>query len=75
MRYSAPGMWGTANYFAVNASYSHNYAHLKQALVLSVVAVALILATRWKRYDVWLRIKWCFFMIESLKLIHSFVES
>ena len=27
MRYSAQGMWGQANYFAVNASYSHNYAH------------------------------------------------
>ena len=28
MRYSAQGMWGVANYFAVNASYSHNYAHV-----------------------------------------------
>ena len=27
MRYSAQGMWGQANYFAVNASYSHGYAH------------------------------------------------
>ena len=27
MRYSAQGMWGQTNYFAVNASYSHNYAH------------------------------------------------
>ena len=27
MRYSSKGMWGVANYFAVNASYSHNYAH------------------------------------------------
>ena len=27
MRYSAQGMWGQANYFAVNASYSHSYAH------------------------------------------------
>ena len=27
MRYSAEGMWGQANYFAVNASYSHIYAH------------------------------------------------
>jgi hypothetical protein len=27
MRYSAQGMWGQANYFAVNASYSHDYAH------------------------------------------------
>ena len=27
MRYSAQGMWGMANYFAVNASYSDNYAH------------------------------------------------
>ena len=26
MRFSAPGMWGQANYFAVNACYSHNYA-------------------------------------------------
>ena len=28
MRYSAQGMWGVANYFAVNASYSHQYAHI-----------------------------------------------
>ena len=27
MRFSASGMWGQANYFAVNASYSNNYAH------------------------------------------------
>ena len=27
MRFSAQGMWGQANYFAVNASYSNNYAH------------------------------------------------
>ena len=27
MRYSAQGMWGQANYFAVNASYSQGYAH------------------------------------------------
>ena len=27
MRYSAQGMWGVANYFAVNASYSNGYAH------------------------------------------------
>ena len=27
MRFSAKGMWGQANYFAVNASYSHNYAY------------------------------------------------
>ena len=27
MRYSAQGMWGLANYFAVNASYSNTYAH------------------------------------------------
>ena len=27
MRYSAEGMWGKANYFAVNASYSNSYAH------------------------------------------------
>ena len=27
MRFSAQGMWGTGNYFAVNASYSHAYAH------------------------------------------------
>lgn len=27
MRFSAQGMWGQANYFAVNASYSHGYAH------------------------------------------------
>ena len=27
MRFSAQGMWGTGNYFAVNANYSHAYAH------------------------------------------------
>ena len=27
MRYCAQGMWGVANYFAVNASYSDSYAH------------------------------------------------
>ena len=27
MRYSAQGMWGQANYFAVDASYSHYFAH------------------------------------------------
>ena len=27
MRYCAQGMWGLANYFAVNASYSHSYAY------------------------------------------------
>ena len=28
MRFSASGMWGQANYFAVNASYSDSYAHV-----------------------------------------------
>ena len=28
MRFSATGMWGQANYFAVNASYSDSYAHV-----------------------------------------------
>ena len=27
MRFSPGGMWGQANYFAVNASYSDNYHH------------------------------------------------
>ena len=27
MRFSAPATWGQANYFAVNGSYSDNYAH------------------------------------------------
>lgn len=27
MRYSAAGMWGRGCYFAVNASYSHDYAY------------------------------------------------
>ena len=27
MRFSARGMWGQGNYFAVDASYSHRYAH------------------------------------------------
>ena len=30
MRYGARGMWGVANYFAVNASYSDNYTHQSQ---------------------------------------------
>ena len=29
MRYSAQGMWGLANYFAVNASYSNSYAYTR----------------------------------------------
>ena len=29
MRYSSPGMWGLANYFAVNASYSNDYAYTR----------------------------------------------
>ena len=29
MRYGAQGMWGVANYFTVNASYSDSYAHVK----------------------------------------------
>ena len=29
MRYSDKGMWGMANYFAVNANYSDSYAHVK----------------------------------------------
>jgi hypothetical protein len=31
MRFSASGMWGQANYFAVNASYSTNYAHTSRS--------------------------------------------
>ena len=27
MRFSPGGMWGRANYFAVNSSYSNNYRH------------------------------------------------
>ena len=27
MRFSPGGMWGIANYFAVNASYSNDYHH------------------------------------------------
>ena len=27
MRFCSKGMWGVGNYFAVNASYSHSYAH------------------------------------------------
>ena len=27
MAYSRGGMWGSANYFAKNSSYSNNYAH------------------------------------------------
>ena len=29
MRFSSPGMWGLANYFAVNASYSYKYAYTR----------------------------------------------
>ena len=32
MRLSCGGMWGQANYFAVNASYSHNYAFIKDGV-------------------------------------------
>ena len=28
MRFCSEGMWGQANYFAVNASYSHDYSHI-----------------------------------------------
>jgi len=28
--YANDGMWGRANYFAVNASYSHDYRHINQ---------------------------------------------
>ena len=31
MRYGAQGMWGVANYFAVNARYSHNYRYKSAA--------------------------------------------
>ena len=31
MRYSDKGLWGQANYFAENASYSNNYAHATSA--------------------------------------------
>ncbi|XP_011402901.2 PREDICTED: sacsin-like [Amphimedon queenslandica] len=41
MRFSNNGLWGQGNYFAVNASYSHNYAHTagpyKQMLVATVL--------------------------------------
>ena len=33
MRYSRQGMWGHANYFAVNASYSHRYAYREDSLI------------------------------------------
>ena len=29
MRYCHSGLWGRGNYFAVNASYSNNYAHIE----------------------------------------------
>ena len=31
MRYGTQGMWGVANYFAVKASYSHDYRHTSHA--------------------------------------------
>ena len=34
--HSRVGMWGAGNYFAVNASYSHHYAHVKNVLGHSV---------------------------------------
>ena len=32
MRYSREGMWGHANYFAVNARYSHDYAYTEDSM-------------------------------------------
>ena len=45
MRFSAQGMWGMGNYFAVNASYSHAYAHIsasgyRQIFLVKVVVGA-----------------------------------
>ena len=41
MRYCQKGMWGRGNYFAVNASYSHSYAHteggVRQMLMANVL--------------------------------------
>lgn len=41
MRYSQNGMWGSGNYFAVNASYSNSYSYnctgYRQMLVASVL--------------------------------------
>ena len=34
--HSRVGLWGPGNYFAVNASYSHSYAHVKDVLGYSV---------------------------------------
>jgi len=51
MRYSAQGMWGHANYFAKNSSYSNGYAHplpngRKQMFVANVlIGVPAVLAS------------------------------
>ena len=41
MRFCQKGMWGRGNYFAVNASYSHSYAHteggVRQMLMANVL--------------------------------------
>ena len=42
MRFSAQGMWGMGNYFAVNASYSHDYAHTLARGYLQIFLVRVV---------------------------------
>lgn len=43
MRYSAQGKWGKANYFAVNANYSHSYAHVNASTGLKELFLVKVL--------------------------------
>ena len=42
MRFSREGMWGRANYFAVNASYSNSYAHTRSDWTKEMFMVKLL---------------------------------
>ena len=44
MRLSADGMWGRANYFAVDATYSNSYSHKLTEMVDSVRVRQMLLA-------------------------------
>lgn len=46
MRYSRKGMWGHANYFAVNASYSHSYAYPSNRSLYFLSSISSVSPTR-----------------------------
>lgn len=41
-RYCSSGMWGIANYFAQNASYSHSYAYVEKGVRKIILARVLV---------------------------------